>query len=321
MLVPAQLANTMTELTIPTAVLALLALLADRVFGEPRRCHPLVGFGRFAHYLEARLNQGIGSLKFWAGALAYTVAVLPPVLMLYGISVVLSEFSPLLEALLSVVILYLAVGWQSMREHVQPILTALEQRDLPGARQALSYIVSRDTAELNDAQVLSASIETTLENSSDALFASLFWFAVAGPCGVLVHRLSNTLDAMWGYRNARFNLFGRVAARCDDVLNFIPAQLTALSFALVSFSASAIRCLVFQGWRWKSINAGAVMASGAAALGITVGGAASYHGQQQQRATLGAGRLPQPGDVRRSVRLVDTVCAVWLLSALVGALL
>ncbi len=303
----------MNELLSSAVLLALLAVVLDRLFGEPRRGHPLVAFGALASGLEARLNCGGNTARLLRGALAYSVAVLPPVLLLWAVSTQLQTYLPWLSAVLDVAVLYFAIGWQSMREHIHPVVTALAAADLPGARRALSYIVSRDTSALDEQQVLVAGLETTLENSSDALFASLFWFAVLGPAAVLLHRLSNTLDAMWGYRNARYNYFGRVAARCDDVLNFVPAQLTALSFAVLRGSRHAVQCWFTQGWRWKSINAGSVMASGAAALGLSLGGAASYHGQSQSRSSLGRGRLPRFDDVASALRLVDAVSLLWLL--------
>lgn len=299
-------------------MVALLALIIDRRFGELRRGHPLVIFGKFAHWLEHKLNSG-GRGALWRGGLAYLCAVLPALLLLWLLQGLAAQQSLLLGSLLEVAVLYFAIGWQSMREHVLPIARALAEGDLSSARQALSYIVSRDTDDLDAKQVLSATLETTLENSSDALFASLFWFAVAGPVGVLLHRLSNTLDAMWGYRSPRFILFGRVAARCDDLLNFIPAQLTACSFALVSGSWSALRCATSQGWRWKSINAGAVMAGGAGALGLILGGGASYQGQIQSRPRLGCGRAATSADVPRALALVERVCGLWLLLAFLVA--
>lgn len=301
-----------------TAAAVLLAVLLDRFLGEPARAHPLVWFGRIAQWLEARLNSPASerqtpSRQIWRGALAWLVAVLPLLALLYLLTHWVSAHWPVLGVLLDAVLLYLAIGWQSMREHIWPIERALLASDEPRARQALSLIVSRDTAELDQQQVATAACESLLENSSDALFASLFWYALGGPVMVIMHRLANTLDAMWGYRSTRFLYFGRLAARLDDVLNFFPAQLTALGFALLRLSPGSVRRQFMQGWSWKSLNAGAVMASGASALGIQLGGGARYHGEWQPRATLGQGRAAAPGDLSRGLRLVDQLCLLWLL--------
>lgn len=297
------------------AALWLLAFCLDQLLGETPRLHPLVGFGHMAAWLEKRLNLAAGKgLVTLAGILAWALAVLPPVALVYWLGQQLAEVSVWLYWGFATALLYLAIAWRSMAEHVRPVVVALSRNDLPEARRRLGCIVSRDTRALSARQVLTATLETTLENCSDALFASLFWCALAGPAGVVLHRLSNTLDAMWGYRSPRYQHFGHWAARVDDVLNFLPAQLTALSFVLIAGKVAPWRCWWRQGWRWKSINAGSVMAAGAAALGVELGGAASYHGQQITRPPLGAGRDPEPADVGRALRLVFGVFALWLLA-------
>ena len=187
-------------------------------------------------------------------------------------------------------------------------------RYLPAARLALSHIVSRDCSELDDTGVAKGAIESALENGADAIFASLFWFALLGGVGVLLHRFSNTLDAMWGYRSERFNYFGRCAARCDDVLNFIPARLTALSYVLLAQNRRwALRAWREQAPLHDSPNAGPVMAAGAGALGVTLGGAAVYHGQIEHRPDLGFGPAPVAADIKRAIALIKKTIILWVL--------
>lgn len=305
------------------ALVWICSLTLDRVFGEPTRWHPLVGFGRLAKLAESRFNIVKAPVTSrLCGVVAWTLLIIPPVFLVWILRVYLFQFSPILAVATDCLVVYWAIGWRSLCEHIRSVGQALLVGNIDEARVKISYIVSRDTASLNDEQILSAGLETALENSSDALFASLIWYALAGPAGVVLHRLSNTLDAMWGYKNTRYRYFGWCAARCDDVLNFIPAQLTSLGFSILIFSGRGFRCWFGQGWRWKSINAGSVMASGAASLNIILGGAATYHGETVTRPPLGCGRKPNAGDLERSIRLINHQLLLWVISAvMLGTLL
>lgn len=298
------------------------SLLLDRVFGEPSRWHPLVGFGNVSHRLESYLNTTQREIVLrLSGVLAWSLLVLPPVILMWVLRQYFFSFSTTLVFFLDCLVLYWAIAWRSLCEHIRPVGGALAAGDLADARLRIRYLVSRDTAELDAEEVLSAALETTLENSSDALFASLFWFAVAGPAGIVLHRLANTLDAMWGYRNKRYRYYGWWAARSDDVLNFIPAQLTALGFSILALSGRGFRCWFTQGWGWKSINAGSVMASGAAALNIYLGGAASYHGESFLRPILGCGSRPAVADLERGIGLINRQLILWFAVAVAGGVL
>ena len=147
---------------------------------------------------------------------------------------------------------------RSLGEHVQPVAQALRSQDLDEARTRVGYLVSRQTRELDATEVARAATESVLENGSDAVFAALFWFVVAGAPGVVLYRLSNTLDAMWGYRNERFERFGWAAARIDDLLNYIPARLVALTYAVLGKTRLALKCWRTQAPKWDSPNAGPV---------------------------------------------------------------
>jgi adenosylcobinamide-phosphate synthase len=273
----------------------------DLLLGEPRRWHPLVGFGRCAAALERWLNRG--RYRFARGVLAWTLAVAPP-------TVLAAQWThPLWHA----VLLYACLGLRSLGEHNLPIAQALRGADLALARSLTARIVSRDTRQAGAADLAKASTESVLENGNDAVFGALFWFAVAGGPGVLAFRLANTLDAMWGYRTPRYLAFGRAAARIDDLLNFIPARLTAASYVLLSDDRRrAWRCWRTQAPGWPSPNAGPVMASGAGALGLALGGAATYEGVLEQRPPLGLGRAAAADDIDRAWQLVRSVTWWWL---------
>ncbi len=281
----------------------LAALLLDAWLGEPRRFHPLVGLGRLAEGVERRLNRGRWRRLRGGAALA---SLLMPAL---AVAVVLDHYAgPWLDAL----VLYLTIGLKSLHDHVRPVTLALERGELVAARAAVARLVSRDPEGLDERGVARAATESVLENGSDALFASLFWYLAAGLPGVVAHRVVNTLDAMWGYRTDRFREFGWAAARLDDVLNWLPARLTALSYALAGDLLRALRCWQLQGGRWESPNAGPVMAAGAGALGVRLGGPAHYHGRLRRRPLLGKGIAPSPETPAQALALLRRALGWWL---------
>jgi len=294
------------------ALLALAGVALDWLLGEVPRWHPLVGFGRLANLIEGRLNCQPGSPgSFLRGVLGWALAVLPLVALASWISVLLAQQSFWLAALWQVVLLYFCLGLRSLRDHVLPIAQALQAGDLAAARQLTARIVSRDTSQLQETDLAKAAVESVLENGNDAVFGTLFWFVVAGGPGALLFRLSNTLDAMWGYRNPRFLAYGCAAARLDDLWNWLPARLTAISYAALGDWQRARLCWRTQASAWSSPNAGPVMASGAGALGLALGGAAVYDGELEQRPPLG-GRAPMAGDIKRGWSLVVRSALLWL---------
>jgi adenosylcobinamide-phosphate synthase len=299
-----------------TALMALAAVLLDALLGEPARWHPLVGFGRWARYFERRLNTNTmrsALAQRLLGVLAVAVAVGPWVLL-----VVVAGGLPSLHYWVAVAALYFALGHQSLRQHAQRVHRALEAGNLDEARVQVSYMVSRDTAKMDQRAVAAAAVESVLENGNDAVFGALFWFLVAGAPGVLLFRLSNTLDAMWGYRTPRYLYFGWAAARFDDVLNFVPARLTALTYALIGSTGTALRCWRQQAREWESPNAGPVMAAGAGALGLGLGGGAYYHGEWEERPPLGVGSPPDAGSIRAALKLVRSGVVLWLALVIAG---
>ncbi|MGE5492462.1 MAG: adenosylcobinamide-phosphate synthase CbiB [Actinomycetota bacterium] len=296
-------------LSLPSAALA--AVVLDRLLGEPRRWHPLVGFGRLAGGIEKRLNGGNRP----AGILAWLLAVAPWV----GLAFWLRQYAGFA---IDTALLYFAIGARSLAEHAQAVETPLLRGDLPEARRRVGWMVSRDTASLDESGIAKAGVESVLENGNDAVFGALFWFALLGGPGALLFRLANTLDAMWGYKTERFLHFGWAAARIDDLLNWPAARLTALTYALFGRTARALACWRAQAPAWESPNAGPVMAAGAGSLGVSLGGAAIYHGREEVRPPLGEGAQPEAADIGRAVILVQRGLLLWLaaLFAIYGVL-
>lgn len=290
-----------------TALLALAAVALDWVLGEPRRWHPLVGFGKLAGRLEDRLHGGNGTTRR-ARRMQGVLGVLALLLPFTAAAAALTAL-PYAGSVFSLLMLYFALGHRSLHDHARPVARALQSQNEAEARRLAGFMVSRDSAALD---IPAATTESVLENGNDGVFGALFWFAVAGGAGALLYRLANTLDAMWGYRNERYRHFGWAAARLDDLLNFIPARLTALTYALLGQTRQALNCWRTQASAWDSPNAGPVMAAGAGALGVILGGPARYQGEWHRRPVLGTGRLPQVTDIERALRLVRQGVWLWL---------
>ncbi|MES0490205.1 MAG: adenosylcobinamide-phosphate synthase CbiB [Leptospirales bacterium] len=279
----------------------LFAFLLDCLLGEPARFHPLAGFGKLANSIEKH---------FYGARVMGVIALFILITPFVGVSVYLYYLFPFAT---SVIILYFALGGNSLQKHARSIHEALIQKKLPEARRRTGMIVSRDTKNLDETGISKATIESVLENGNDAIFGALFWFLVAGAPGVLCFRLVNTLDAMWGYRNERYLKFGWAAARTDDVMNFIPARLTAFSYAIAGSFRNALRAWKQQGGTWKSPNAGPVMASGAGSLKLSLGGSAIYSSRIEKRQTLGNGPEPVASDIDRSISLLRRALLVWFI--------
>lgn len=292
---------------LPLMVLAAIAF--DQLLGEPVRFHPLAGFGLLSKSVERLFYRA----RYLNGVFAVLALLIPFALIAYLLQMAAGP-------LFSIVVLYFVIAPRSLREHAQRVAADFSKNDLAAARLSVARMVSRDTMQLDEAGVARATVESVLENGNDAIFAALFWFVIAGAPGVVLYRLANTLDAMWGYKNVRYNEFGWAAARLDDVLNYIPARLTALSYTLLGNVASALRCWRQQAPAWDSPNAGPVMAAGAGALQVLLGGAAIYHGKLESRPLLGCGVVADQADILRAVNLVQHSLYLWLFAITLGAL-
>lgn len=303
-----------------TLLVIFAALLMDRQLGEPKRFHPLVGFGSLATVLEK-----IGNKKQHTPRQQVGLGLLALILLCGGVAALFSTtyLSPY-AVIFEIVILYLAIAPRSLNEHALAVHTALQDNNIELARSRVGYMVSRHTQQMDEQQISRAAIESTLENGNDAIFGALFWFIVAGIPGVVVYRLVNTLDAMWGYRTARYEYFGKSAAHLDDLLNYIPARLTAFSYALCGHFSKAIQCWKKQAHQLASPNGGPVMSAGAGALQCRLGGAVIYHGQLTERPQFGCDRAPQGVDIQRATALIERTLCLWLtlltLTAMIGTL-
>jgi adenosylcobinamide-phosphate synthase len=312
--------------------LALLAgWAADLATGDPRRWHPVAGFGRAAAAVEGRLWRDSRA----AGALFAAACVGLPAAAALGADVALARarwtrVGGWLRAGLLGGLTWAALGGRSLGREAEGIALALETGDLAGARARLPALVGRDPSGLDEAEVCRAVCESVAENTADAVVGPLLWGALAGPAGVVAYRCANTLDAMVGHRNARYERFGWAAARLDDLLTWLPARLAVLLAAACAPLAAgegpaALAVARRDGHRHPSPNAGPVEAAFAGALGLRLGGRNVYGARVELRGPLGDGALPDPGAIRRCARLsalvgtgaamVSAALALWLRGA------
>ncbi|MDD2759989.1 MAG: adenosylcobinamide-phosphate synthase CbiB [Methylomonas sp.] len=302
------------------ALAVLVAVILDYCLGEPRNAyHPLVFFGRWVAFSEKvfwRYPQFPWRQKL-VGLMACLFALLPS-----SAALLIENLPALPKALCSVAVLYFCIGARSLQRHAVAVYQALLSKELPLARERVGHIVSRQTQHMNDADVRRAAIESVLENGADAVFAPIFWFVLLGPFGALFYRFANTLDAMWGYKNERYLYFGWAAARLDDLLNWLPARLTAFSYALLGNTPQAFLAWQRQAPLLESPNGGPVMTAGAGALNLRLGGPAFYHGQLKNKPWFGGQKDPENHDIELAVCLIYKTLGLWIILLLaLGALL
>lgn len=292
----------------------LTALFIDHFIGEPTRFHPLVLFGNLANKLEKKLNKGNDKQRFSIGVIAWCLLVLPLPLLYLLLLFFLPSY---LILLINIYIVYWAVALNSLNLHGMQIYQPLIDNDIKKAQHYCSYIVSRDTSELDTQAISRATTESMLENGHDGVTATLIYFVIGGAPLVIIHRLSNTLDAMWGYRTEQFNYFGKFSARMDDLLGFVSAKITTLLFAIIGLFNSTGKQALFNAYNqsksYKSHNGGWVMASGATVINVCLGGSAVYFGKTVNSPQLGQGEIVQSKHIQASLTLVKQAVLLWLL--------
>ena len=300
----------------PTAVGMALGAVADLLFADPRRGHPVAGFGTGAAALERRVWRD--SRRAGAGyALVLTAASA-------GLGAGLQRSTrrlPVARVLVTAAATWAVLGGTSLGRAGTAMARTLDAGDLPAARALLPTLAGRDPSGLDVPELARATVESLAENTSDAAVAPLVWGAVAGLPGLLGYRAVNTLDAMVGHRSPRYARFGWAAARTDDVANWPPARLTAaLTVATAPVAGGSSRG-AWTVWRrdgaaHPSPNAGRCEAALAGALGLRLGGRNLYGSRVEDRPALGDGRTPAAADVPRAVRLSRVV---WTTAAVLAA--
>ncbi|MDP2335394.1 MAG: adenosylcobinamide-phosphate synthase CbiB [Bacteroidota bacterium] len=263
----------------------LIGFLLDTLLGDPLWLpHPIRLFGRAIFFFTEKLNSGqhrkMKGAAMAVGLIASTFGVIWLLLLL------VKPIEPLYIGLAGIGVFY-GLANRSLISEAHKVIRVLETQGLEAGRQQLSFIVGRETRNLNGQQIRTAVLETLAENLSDGVIAPLFFYALGGVPAMMAYKMANTLDSMIGYKSEQFRQFGWFAARFDDVLNFIPARLTALLMVVLTLSPRGLAYVFRYGHRHSSPNAGYPEAALAGILNCRFGGPNVYHGISVEKPYIG----------------------------------
>ncbi|HEU0070925.1 MAG TPA: adenosylcobinamide-phosphate synthase CbiB [Alphaproteobacteria bacterium] len=321
----------------PPALLLLLALALDWLttgFGWLWRIlpHPVAWIGALIGWLERRLNRPFddGGRSIGVLRLRGALTVLIVVGLAAGAGWAIAHYGRLLPYgwLIELFFATVLLAQRSLFVHVRLVAKALHRNGIEGGRAAVRHIVGRDVASLDEYGVARAAVESGAENFSDAVVAPVVWYLLLGLPGMAAYKAINTLDSMIGYRTARYEQFGKVAARLDDAANFVPARIAALLIALAAIAAPTAnpwRALVTtlrDARKHRSPNAGWPEAAMAGALDLALAGPRPYHGQLQPGPWIGSGRARvTPHDINRALYLYAVACLLTMAAVAAAALI
>lgn len=268
----------------------LIGLLLDTVLGDPLWLpHPIRLFGNSIYFFTEMLNSG----KYRKAKGSIMAIVL--IVVAFGsfwLILKLAGGNEILFIVLSSIGVFYGLANRSLISEGLKVISALEKDGLEAGRERLSYIVGRETKNLNEQQIRTAVLETLAENLSDGVIAPLFFYVLGGVPAMMAYKMANTLDSMIGYKSERFRQFGWFAARFDDVLNFIPARITAFLMVVLSFSPRGLAFIFRFGHQHSSPNAGYPEAALAGILNCRFGGPNIYHGVLMEKPYIG--KTPRP---------------------------
>jgi adenosylcobinamide-phosphate synthase len=291
------------------AGMMLVGMIVDVITGWPkafytRISHPVVWLGKLISMSETRLNRGSRSHRLFGGFIAVVLCLLAVVIPAVGLQSMLPN--SISGLLIGGILAWPLIAVRSMHDHVHAVALPLEAGDIAAARDAVSMIVGRDPSQLNEEGVARAAIESLAENTSDGIVAPLFWGLIGGLPGIAAYKAINTLDSMIGHRSERYEAFGKAAAILDDIVNWIPARLTGLAFAIASGSGCmrALNCMIRDAQAHRSPNAGWPEGAMAGALGVRLSGPRAYGDTLVNEPWLnGAAADPSAKELRRALSL------------------
>ncbi|MEL7022601.1 MAG: adenosylcobinamide-phosphate synthase CbiB [Pseudomonadota bacterium] len=308
--------------------MVLLAWMIELAVGWPDAMyrwirHPVVWIGALISGLERLLNREVHSRRRqWLLGAMVTIVVVSITWSIATLAVALAQ-GPLAEVVVGAVIGASLLASRSLHEHVAAVAVALKAGDLSRSRSAVAHIVGRDPSQLDEPAIARAAIESLAENTSDGVVAPLFWGVLLGLPGLAAYKAINTLDSMIGHRNARYECFGKCAARLDDAVNWIPARITAALFVLAAkISATAWQVMWRDSSHHRSVNAGWPEAAMAGALQIRLSGPRQYADTVAVEPWLNEGAEdPDAAAVERALRLYVRAMGIAMVLLIIIALL
>jgi adenosylcobinamide-phosphate synthase len=261
--------------------------LLDLLLGDPRWLpHPIRLFGNVIFRSEAILNKG--KYKFWKGLLLTVFLCLIVFFFFYLCQKWILNFNQIFYYIFTSIFVFYGLANKSLLQEGKEVFNDLQNKGIEAGRKRLSWIVGRDTTNLSENQIRIAVFETLSENLSDGVIAPLFYYAIGGLPAMMVYKMINTLDSMIGYKNEKYFLFGKFAARLDDLANFIPARITAILMIIVTFSKRGLVYIIKFGSKHASPNSGYPEAALAGILNCRFGGSNTYHGKLVNKPFIGS---------------------------------
>lgn len=285
----------------------LLAVALDRFVPDRYGFKPFAWYRDWVESIEQRFNGG----SRMHGVAAASLALVPIVLGVLVAKYVLHQISNVLGFVFDVLVLYACLDIYRLGNSARAVADALDAGDVREADAQLKELAGKSAPDLSDTGISQATIEAVLKQGNSLIISPLFWFILLGPAGAVLQRLASILDRLWGHRYERFVEFGWAAARLDDLLQWIPARITALSYAIMGSFEEALHCWRARVGIWSDINSGPLLASGFGAMHMqnceASGEAADY---EESVANLSV--VPDSSHIRGVVALVWRVLLFWL---------
>lgn len=314
---------------IPAHFIAIaIGFLLDRIIGDPPNWpHPIRWIGTSISKLTRLLNQG--RYRFAKGAVLLLVMIVIVTAIVLAIVSIAYQVNLYIGILVEALLIAIGLAQKSLKDAAMDVYKPLTAGDMGTAREKLSWIVGRDTDQLQEGEIARGAIETVSENTADGVTSPLFWAFLFGAPGLWLYKTVNTLDSMVGYRDERYEQFGKCSARADDVFNFIPARITGLLFMLVTKAETDLPLSKrLAGWlrdarRHPSPNSGYLEAATAWQLGVTLGGTNTYRGVVSNRPEIGPGmNLLRAMHIQKAIRQMHTAAFVfWLVMTGIGVIM